>query len=960
MSDFDVAHATVCALIDKFARGAATYRGGSYKEAEARDDFLTPLFIALGWDVRHETQLDPLAQEVKIEKSVHMAEGRKSADYAFALAPQFARTRFFCEVKKPSVKLSTPDNCFQTIRYGWNGNTPISLLSNFETTCIMDCRAKPELGSATARVLGKWHFSEWRDRDKFAEFYARFGRAGVADGSIERFVEHLSQAPAASGKQRRLFKSSVAPVDTVFLDQLEEWRAELAVAFRKTRPTLTADDLTESTQRALDRLVFLRFLEDKLIETDDRVSRWSGGDAWREFRAAAGELNRTYNGVLWRTHWLLDDPDFNPLSVAWQTVCWNISNQQTPYLFNLIPIPILGSIYERFLGNVIEIGDDDKPRVVVKPVVRKAGGVYYTPQYIVDYIVGRTVDRLILDKAPIEVGALRFADIACGSGSFLLGIYDALLRWHTAYYNANPKRAPKEDVIDTGAGLRLSLKARREILLNNVWGSDIDAQAVEVSKLSLYLKLLEDETANSARQFQLDFGERILPDLDHNIVCGNALIGWDINDKQTLSKAEEAAINPMDWNAAFPQIMRAGGFDAIVGNPPYGAEFSEPVKSYIKQKFSTHQYKFESYVYFIEKAIGLTRGSGLVGYIVPELWLNLKNAQPLRELIAQFTSFESILVLGENVFSEVVVNTVATVFKNGVENASAHRAIQVHRNDGEKWQIEKNEWQNTEGLVVQYRLSPKELILVRRVQNLAQPLSSFGDIIQGITSYDKYKGHSAQLIKNRGFHHSEKIDDTCGKWLAGADVSRYKLSWSGEWLSYGEWLGAARELRYFEGPRLLFREIPGEHKRIQATYIEDIAYYGHSVTPFKAHDSATSLLYLLAVVNSRLLSWFGASILPNLGKTIFPKLNPADVKQLPIRAIDFTNAADKAAHDKLVHLVEQMLEAQRELAGAVTERDTNRATNKIASLDSRIDQLVYELYDLTADEIAVVETSFFN
>ena len=162
----------------------------------------------------------------------------------------------------------------------------------------------------------------------------------------------------------------------------------------------------------------------------------------------------------------------------------------------------------------------------------------------------------------------------------MLGIYDALLRYHTAYYNANPKRAPKEDVIDTGSGLRLSLKARREILLNNVWGSDIDAQAVEVSKLSLYLKLLEDETANTARQFQLDFGERILPDLDRNIVCGNALVGWDINDEQTLSKADETAINPMDWNATFPQIMRAGGFDAIVGNPPYGAEFSESVKNY--------------------------------------------------------------------------------------------------------------------------------------------------------------------------------------------------------------------------------------------------------------------------------------------------------------------------------------------------------------------------------------------
>ena len=381
-------------------------------------------------------------------------------------------------------------------------------------------------------------------------------------------------------------------------------------------------------------------------------------------------------------------------------------------------------------------------------------------------------------------------------------------------------------------------------------------------------------------------------------------------------------------------------------------------QNYINLKFSTHQYKFESYIYFIEQAIELVKSGGYIGYIVPELWLNLKNAQPLRELIAQSTDFESLLVLGENVFSNVIVNTVVPIFKIGLESASSHHAIKVHRLNGEEWSIERADWQGTEGLAVQYRLSSQELVLVRRIETLTQPLSNFGDIIQGITSYDKYKGHSAQLIKGRGFHHNEKIDETCGKWLAGSDVSRYKVGWSGKWLSYGDWLGAPRESRYFEGPRLIFREIPGEHKRIQATYIEDTAYYGHSVTPFKSHDTPLSLFYLLAVVNSRLLSWFGASILPNLGKTIFPKLNPADIKQLPIRAINFDDAADKAAHDKLVNLVEQMLEAQRELSSAVTERDTNRATHKIASLDNRIDQLVYQLYELTEAEIAIVESSF--
>ena len=185
-------------------------------------------------------------------------------------------------------------------------------------------------------------------------------------------------------------------------------------------------------------------------------------------------------------------------------ICKRLCHVNSAYDFNTIPIHILGSIYERFLGKVI-VATDKRARVEEKPEVRKAGGVYYTPEYIVRYIVENTVGKLIEGKTPAQIAEMRFADIACGSGSFLLGVYDLLIRHHTKFYNDNPGKAKKGDMVQREDGLHLSLQKKREILVNNIYGVDIDTQAVEVAQLSLYLKLLQDETPGSTRQYHFGF-----------------------------------------------------------------------------------------------------------------------------------------------------------------------------------------------------------------------------------------------------------------------------------------------------------------------------------------------------------------------------------------------------------------------------------------------------------------------
>ena len=224
-----------------------------------------------------------------------------------------------------------------------------------------------------------------------------------------------------------------------------------------------------------------------------------------------------------------------------------------PYDFAVIGVELLGSIYERYLGKTIRV---TAKRAIVedKPEVRKAGGVYYTPKYIVDYIVEQTVGKLIEGKTPAQIAKLRIADPACGSGSFLLAAYQKLIDYHVAYYAEHPKEARQGELfpflIDAGqASQRLSIEKKAEILTNNIFGVDIDPQAVEITMMSLYIKALEGETT-------LPHKHGLLPSLKDNIQCGNSLIGLDYFEGQLTQDAKELArVKPFDWENEFPQVF---------------------------------------------------------------------------------------------------------------------------------------------------------------------------------------------------------------------------------------------------------------------------------------------------------------------------------------------------------------------------------------------------------------------
>ncbi len=402
-------------------------------------------------------------------------------------------------------------------------------------------------------------------------------------------------------------------------------------------------------------------------------------------------------------------------------------------------------------------------------------------------------------------------------------------------------------------------------------------------------------------------------------------------------KSNKIYENAFEWRFEFPEVLNDDGdfvgFDVVIGNPPYGAEFNNQEKIFIRNNYKSYQYKYDSYIYFIEQTIRLLKVEGHADLITPILWLTLENCLPIRTIILKENNLKRIFIHGEGAFEEAVVNTCSFQVKKSIPSDEL-----LIINNLSHFSVSKSNWINCDSFQIEYRLNPDTKNIINKILINSIFLSELGEVIQGITPYDSYRGQSQEIIRSKAYHFNYKKDESCGKWLDGKNVSQYSLTWENSWLSYGRWLAAPREKRFFEGHRILFREIPGKEKRIQACITQEEYYYGHSISPFKPYENHIDKLeYILGVVNSRLISWFGRYTLPNFGKDVFPKLNPNDIKELPIpKNFEFI--------DHIKTMVTDIISAK--------QLDPNTDTS---ALESEIDQLVYQLYGLTDEEIRIVE-----
>jgi len=997
---FDEAFARVKQLVSTFTDNESQYLAPGYSEAQARLDFVDKFWIALGWDVNHEAQTDPYKQEVKVERGVATSEFRKRADYAF-LAPNFRDVRFFVEAKKPHAGIDSPEFYFQTIRYGWNSHTPLAVLTDFEELRVLDCRYKPHISTALGHAVLKFHYQDYADKEKFRAIYHLFSRESVLNGSIESFAKGM---PKLSRRrvQRGMTADAHQSIDESFLQELDDFRAELARAYKRKNPELDGAALTEVTQRTLDRLVFMRFLEDKLIESDPLIEDLhKKGKSWENFIATSRRLDRVYNGIIFKEHSLLDSDQFNADERVFDKISQSLSHRESPYDFNAIPIHILGSIYERFLGKVI-IATAKQARVEDKPEVRKAGGVYYTPEYIVRYIVENTVGKLIEGKTPAQIQEMRFADIACGSGSFLLGVYDTLLRYHAAWYNRTKKNRdigikagciPKPD-----GALQLSLLQKRQILINNIYGVDIDPQAVEVAQLSLYLKLLEDETIASAHAQQRALHAALLPSLSKNIVCGNSLVSREIPQGKLFASFDERTTNPMNFEDAFPEVMKRGGFDALVGNPPYVRIQTLPPDQvkYLSQHYRSATRSYDLYVNFIERGFNLLRKDGMLGEILPNKFFRTDYGEGLREFLSEQQAVHEVVDFGAHqVFSATTYTCLLFLKKAPNENLRYSKAeaseqsleslgFSVHNSgtlDKEAWNFSDDRTTALEGKLTRHakRLldlpasmsrgsstgSDEVFVIAATALPVERGITRVPIFAPDFGRYDftpsiKWRVVFPYLISDgvsRAYSERE-MKQEFPKALAYLSSHREQLK---KRKQYREWFGysAPRNLELHERAQILvpllanhgmFALIP---EALRGTLC---MMAGGGFTIRLSETCPVHPKYVLGLINSQLLFW-KLEKLSNVFRGGWITCTKQYFGELPIRTIDFSNGSDKARHDQMVQLVDQMIEAKQQLAAARSEGDQNFYESKCATLDRQIDQLVYELYDLTPEEIAIVEGS---
>jgi type I restriction-modification system DNA methylase subunit len=446
-------------------------------------------------------------------------------------------------------------------------------------------------------------------------------------------------------------------------------------------PKLSQRDLNFAVQRTIDRIVFLRICEDRRIEVYGRLQALLNGEhTYRRLYQLFREADQRYNSGLFyfqKEKDRVEPPDdLTPELEINDSVLKNIIRRlyypDSPYEFSVLPADILGQVYEQFLGKVIRLTEGHQAKVEDKPEVKKAGGVYYTPTYIVDYIVKNSVGKLLENKTPKQAAKLRILDPACGSGSFLIGAYQYLLDWHRDWYSDNDSKkwaTGRNPAIYQGPGgeWKLTTAERKRILLQNIFGVDIDSQAVEVTKLSLLLKVLEGESEQTLATQLRFYHERALPDLGRNIKCGNSLIGPDFYEQQEidfLDEEERYRINVFDWNTEFSEIMKAGGFDAVIGNPSWGAFLTEPELDYLRRKNREIIVRMiDSFMYFVNQTSRKLKVNGFFGMILPDVVLYQVDNENLREFILDEFALHRVLNMGD-VFHKVTRPACILIFEH--------------------------------------------------------------------------------------------------------------------------------------------------------------------------------------------------------------------------------------------------------------------------------------------------------
>ena len=592
-------------LVARYDQQAAQFEasGSTYLESQARADFIDDFFRIFGWDTRNEDGLPQSERQVVVEQYIDLADDETSGrpDYTFRHGRQ---PRLVVEAKRPAVAIrlrSSP--ALQARTYGWSLAVPAAVLTNFADTIFFDSTVEPNMGDGpdTAAIPGL----TIRYTDYLERFDDLWGRLSHEVLSSDTFYSAYSYEEPPRG---------ASAFDRAFLEQFRRWRLQLATSISKSNPDISATEVGRRTQRLLNALLFLRICEDRRIEVYRELlsSAETNGLMGRFAQADAA-----YNAGLFSLLATTGVSDQALLTVVRQ-MYWPVSK----YAFGVLQPEVLAGIYEQFLAERVVV-DAGRVHLERKPEITHAAGIVPTPLYIVDTLVERGLRQKLQGYDWSDEQHLRVLDMSAGSGIFLLATFRVLV----------------DDFESKNEVCGVAERAR--IAREHLHGVDIDAEAVEVARLSLLLAVLGDAVIDplSARS--------VLPNLSGNLLVGNSLIDHTY-DEVFRTAAEDpqrrAAVHPFDWASNFPGLggPDGDGFDVILGNPPYVriqelalhfpdqlAAFQSPAFGYVSARQS-----FDLYMLFVERALRLLSEHGRLAMIVPQRFTSLPVAGPLRRLLS--------------------------------------------------------------------------------------------------------------------------------------------------------------------------------------------------------------------------------------------------------------------------------------------------------------------------------------
>lgn len=682
----EIGREKVATLVADFEQNKDFYKSRAFSEADARAHFIDGFFEALGWDVANSAGYQLYQQDTVPEARLWKRGAVHYADYGFRID---GRTAFYVEAEAISRDIDNQEYIDQAVGYAWSSTyTDIAIVTDFEEFRVFDARRNPYAAQTGNYEIMSLHLSYKDFVARFPELWAKLSKEAVAEGSLTQLLADLDPV---------LIRESV---NEAFLGDLDRFRLDLGRALHANNPKLDIDQLNEATHHILNQIVFGRVLEDRDIEPTGRLreaieawrSRGGKDSLWSFVRAEFGRLERRYNGVIFAAHF--SDKLKIPNDVLAEVID-SLYPPTSPYAFSIIPIDVLGRAYESYLGKRLELKDGILS-LAPKPEVRRAGGVFYTPDWVVDYILDQTLGPKVKGKSANELLKLRVVDPACGAGAFSVQMASRILESALEHYAKNEDQIggkgtefPDAYTLFDGT-LKLSVTKKAELIENTVFCVDVDPQAVEITRMWLYILMLEKEASPIVtRERQYKIPNRIwstpvrdfkLPDLTGNIVNANSLVGVDFSE----DSAERDRVLAFDWdngNSRLATVVTSGGFDVVAGNPPYLR--SSDARQFIP---SQHEYMRSSYhsmgegqadmsYAFIEKGLSLLNPGGKLGFITSNGFIWNNSGASLRKVLAESNSVKELVDFG-----------VAKIFKDAgpataivILDRAPHRKFQYGR-----------------------------------------------------------------------------------------------------------------------------------------------------------------------------------------------------------------------------------------------------------------------------------------